>query len=309
MEQSKATPDNVGSPEAVPAPVWPAFTVLAVTLTVMMGVSVVPFAIEAIRLVLAKRPFPSQPSEFFTPGVVIFSLALSQGALLLCTRVLPRLLGDEGHHGFWQRVQLRWDRFSWVEATGLTLLCLGASQLFGTILFEWLQLPISDTLRALSDAFLKTSLPVFVVATLLISLAPALGEELLFRGYAQHRFVARWGGTTGPILASLLFSAYHMDPVHVLATLPISFLLGFGAKKSGTIAHGMVAHAVNNFVASVLSRFEPTAFLSAHSWLSPSMSLILALCGGAILSSRWRGDPSVTAARDSPDLNELSHDT
>ncbi len=290
VEQSREPALPVQPPKS---PVWPAFTVLAVTFAAMLGASIVPFVVVGIQFALSKRPFPTDVNAFLTPGVVISSMALTQLALLVCTRFLPRLLRDEGTQGFWRRVNLDWNRFSWVEAIGLSLLCLGCAQLFSMLLFDVLHLPVSDSLKALAEAFLKTSLPFFVVATLFVSLAPAWCEELLFRGYLQQRFVERWGGTTGPVLASVLFSAYHMDPVHVLATLPIGLLLGLGARKSGTILHGMVAHAANNFTASMLSRYEPTAYLIEHPWVSPVVCLTLALTGALIVTAKWRHCPAI----------------
>ena len=68
---------------------------------------------------------------------------------------------------------------------------------------------------------------------LAIGLAPALGEELLFRG-----FLLRWLGTHLPGPAAVLgsaalFGAAHLDPVHGVAAFLLGAYLGAVAWRAG----------------------------------------------------------------------------
>lgn len=90
-----------------------------------------------------------------------------------------------------------------------------------------------------------------VLVALGICVAAPLVEELCFRGLLYELF----GGDANPIAAwvgtSILFAAYHADPVHVVAVLFTGFFLGWLRMRTGSILPGIVAHAVNNTSATV----------------------------------------------------------
>lgn len=85
-----------------------------------------------------------------------------------------------------------------------------------------------------------------------IVLAPALAEELFFRGYIQRRLLLSTRPSVAMLLTALMFSAYHIDPVHVIAVMPIALWLGYLAWRLGSIWPGTACHALNNALASTL---------------------------------------------------------
>jgi membrane protease YdiL (CAAX protease family) len=86
---------------------------------------------------------------------------------------------------------------------------------------------------------------------LCVSLMPAISEEWLFRGYIQTRLLKRWHPAWAILLSSLLFAAFHMDPVHVIAVIPLGIWLGTITYYSGSIIPAMIAHAYNNALSIV----------------------------------------------------------
>jgi len=121
---------------------------------------------------------------------------------------------------------------------------------------------------------------------LAVCVLPAVFEELLFRGYVQHRL--RSLGVRQAIgLQAVLFSLYHMD----LYGLPIYFLsglaLGWLRWASGALWVGIVFHALNNAL-SVWDYNMDGTFLSEASVASVMTGSALLLGGGGVAVSLYR---------------------
>jgi membrane protease YdiL (CAAX protease family) len=78
-------------------------------------------------------------------------------------------------------------------------------------------------------------------------------EELMFRGYLWRVVeiaAPRW---VAAVVTTLLFAAYHLDPVHVIALLPTAAFLGWLRYASGSIVPCILAHLTNNLIATALA--------------------------------------------------------
>jgi membrane protease YdiL (CAAX protease family) len=81
---------------------------------------------------------------------------------------------------------------------------------------------------------------------LFIALAPGIAEEVLFRGYMQRRFLARWKPWTAIVVTSVIFAIYHVMP-HVMGlAFVMGIWLGYMAWRSGSVLPGMCCHALVN---------------------------------------------------------------
>ena len=87
--------------------------------------------------------------------------------------------------------------------------------------------------------------PGVLLAVLTVGLAPAIGEELLFRGYLQRRLMP-----LGPIAAiaiqTALFAAFHMNLYGLPVYLASGLLMGTLRYWSGSVWPCAVVHALNN---------------------------------------------------------------
>ena len=89
------------------------------------------------------------------------------------------------------------------------------------------------------------SLPLWVV----IGLVGPVAEELVFRGLLWSA-LDRSLGPVGVIgWSSLVFAAYHMDPMQCLAVLPVGLVLGGLRWGSGSIGPPIAFHIVHNSLA------------------------------------------------------------
>jgi membrane protease YdiL (CAAX protease family) len=87
---------------------------------------------------------------------------------------------------------------------------------------------------------------------LVIALAPAIGEEIVFRGVIGRGLVARYGILPGIIFTSLLFASVHLHPAHVIALLPLAFLIHFVYLVTRSFWAPVLLHFANNALAAML---------------------------------------------------------
>jgi membrane protease YdiL (CAAX protease family) len=139
------------------------------------------------------------------------------------------------------------------------------------------------------ESFAAFSTGGFLVATVAVTVGPALGEELFFRG-----FVLRAAGNDLPAGAAIALSAFffgvlHLDMLQGTGAAMIGAYLGFAVLVTDSIWPAVVAHGVNNLLCSVFARIDPEgvgqAFDVGHSPLVFVAALVVA---GAVCFDLWR---------------------
>jgi hypothetical protein len=85
---------------------------------------------------------------------------------------------------------------------------------------------------------------VFVFAG--IVLAPIV-EEIFFRGFLFNGFRQRLGWNKAALLSSLFFSLAHMEPVALIPTFILGYLLAYLFHRSNSLWPGVVLHCLVNF--------------------------------------------------------------
>lgn len=151
----------------------------------------------------------------------------------------------------------------------------------------YVDLRIAERLMGLTDDHSAgQELAGFVQATplaaiLVISFAPAIGEELACRGVLALGVERRLGAVAAALISAAAFAALHPS----LARMPPMFLLGAVLAtltlRSGSVIPAMIAHALNNLVALLLAtRTLPdvAAAVTAH----PDASLALGAVATAV---------------------------
>jgi membrane protease YdiL (CAAX protease family) len=79
--------------------------------------------------------------------------------------------------------------------------------------------------------------------------APAIAEELLFRGLLLRTFARHWGLAAGMLLSAAFFGAAHMDLAQGLAAGILGLYLALVAVVTGSIRSAIGCHLINNFAA------------------------------------------------------------
>ena len=152
----------------------------------------------------------------------------------------------------------------------------------GAVLMDAVFKKPNAELKLLSDMVSTSTGALAVLIAATISLLPPITEETLFRGYVQRRLLHRWGPIAAISISTVLFTAAHLDPGHMLGVLPIGVWLGVVAWQCGSIWPSMACHAALNFLFSVGSRFGDK---SDKVHFDAATIVILALSGLAFAAS------------------------
>jgi membrane protease YdiL (CAAX protease family) len=121
---------------------------------------------------------------------------------------------------------------------------------------------------------------------LALALAPALGEELLFRGFLLRLLALRWRAAPAVLGSAVAFGVAHLELVHGVAAFVLGCYLGALAARAGSLRPAVLSHAANNSLA-----------LAGTAGLLPEIGtpgapaqigLALALSAGCLALSLWR---------------------
>lgn len=147
----------------------------------------------------------------------------------------------------------RWPYWAWLSAAAVTpLIGLISTVFLGLFLDE------SESLKEMGAIFRGHGQSGFLIPlALMIGATPAVCEEVLFRGYVQTRMTNAMHPILGIAFASILFAAFHMDPVHSLAVFPLGIYLGWLTWQSRSLWPAMLAHFFNNAISVVFMTIAP----------------------------------------------------
>lgn len=101
-------------------------------------------------------------------------------------------------------------------------------------------------------------------AFLAFAIAPGICEELLCRGLLQRGLVTRLGAPLGILLASVIFGALHLDPVHSAFAGLLGLYLGAICYSANGIRAGIACHVANNSVALASAAFFPEPWVEMN---------------------------------------------
>lgn len=119
----------------------------------------------------------------------------------------------------------------------------------GIPLPEWMQTQ-SDEANKITKAIAQPkNIIETLIAILAVAIVPAIGEELIFRGFFQSTIskIAK-NHHIGILLASLIFSAIHFQWDGFFTRWIMGALLGYTYFLSGNILTSMVFHFINNLI-------------------------------------------------------------
>ena len=95
----------------------------------------------------------------------------------------------------------------------------------------------------------------FLLVILVVSVMPAIGEELYFRGFIfgslRHRYKAVWA----IIVSSLIFGVFHLSLVKILPTGMLGACFAYITYMSGSIYIGMGLHFLNNLISTIAMKY------------------------------------------------------
>ena len=94
-----------------------------------------------------------------------------------------------------------------------------------------------------------------VLLVLVVAVMPAIGEELLFRGFIMGTLKNKYKPVIAIWVTTLIFAAYHMSLIKMFTITIIGLGLTLAAYKSGSILASMLIHFLNNFFSVIVTLY------------------------------------------------------
>ena len=138
--------------------------------------------------------------------------------------------------------------FVWIGGFGL--MCMLA--VFLTKIFP-------ESTQSMADTMAEYVRQPFWGLVLVMAVMPAVGEELMFRGFIFGTLKRRWRVLPAMLVTSAIFGIYHMSLSKFFTTALLGFMLVYVVEKTGSIFCSMLMHFCNNLVAVVVMKYSEQA--------------------------------------------------
>jgi len=274
---------------------------------------------------LTTRPAPRDlptPMQGFGVAMVAFAMLWYVNGLATADPIVALpiqqmvLLGPLALITLWQRVN-QWQTFRlvWPSGPGRGSLTLCAAALAGVglfvtgaaVLLAARGSELSPAAREMAERLvsLLVARP-WWVGWLLISILPAVCEELFFRGWVLAAFAgkrpSRSRAVTAVLLQAAAFAAFHLIPERMPQTFVLGVVLGWMTLKTGSLLPAIVAHAAHNAVPLVFLGLASSEWLpdlggkGLPPWVVAS-AVAAAVAGLAIVQTTGTGAVFRTAGK------------
>lgn len=133
------------------------------------------------------------------------------------------------------------------------------------------QLPLPDFLQALEEQqmeivdWLASGGGNFYLNLLFVAAAPAVFEEVFFRGFVQRRAERGMGIAGGIIFTGILFGLFHLRLTQVLPLALLGCYLAYVTWRTGSLLIPVVLHFLNNGLSLVVSEWGSTSISDPES--------------------------------------------
>lgn len=125
------------------------------------------------------------------------------------------------------------------------------------------------------------SILILLVNIILVALVPAIGEELVFRGFLQHLMSKLISNPHINVwVTAIVFSAIHMQFEGFFARMILGLVLGYLMLWSGNIIYPMIAHFFNNalqIIVQFIVREDMSGFDKLENYNVPLWLLIISV--------------------------------
>jgi len=112
---------------------------------------------------------------------------------------------------------------------------------------------VEEMYRTLVSA---SNVPELLFVLLVVSITPAIVEELLFRGLVQSSFEGRMKPLRAAIWTGVIFGLFHFNPFSLIPLIVLGCFFGVLRMRSKSMVIAMTLHFLNNGLAVVVSFFR-----------------------------------------------------
>ena len=135
-------------------------------------------------------------------------------------------------------------------------LCIGVAAFLGATIVGALLMPVfPESAKGLETLDEMLAGQPTALLILVIALMPAVGEELLFRGFVMGTLREKCKPWVTVLVTTLIFAAYHMSLIKMFTIGIVGLALTFAAYRSGSIYVSMTVHFLNNLLSVLISAY------------------------------------------------------
>ncbi len=169
----------------------------------------------------------------------------------------------------------------------------GIFMICGTVLMGMIITAISGAIFKESSVELAESMDYllgddFFKTILVVAVAPAICEELMFRGFVFSSLEAKLDCKKAIFIGAVIFGAYHMNIVQFFTTAFIGGVICYVSYRSKSIFPGMIMHFLNNAFSCVNMYYPDVAKkivpILGKEYLSMADLVIVAFIGYVLIS-------------------------
>lgn len=143
----------------------------------------------------------------------------------------------------------------------------------------------SEVIEKSYRTLLATNTPYdFLVVFLMITITPAICEEVFFRGYLQHFMFKSFGFIATSLFVGISFSFLHFDFSSIIPLTLLSMYFSYTVYRSKSILSSVFLHFTNNFMAFLATAFFKIDDMFDKSQVVKDVDFKSALASFAILS-------------------------
>lgn len=227
-------------------------------------------------------------------GLEMMKLLIIQQLVIIATPAL--LMGVMLTTSFRRTFRLNWPRWSMLATAAVLPLVLHPLSIELAVNLQWFFPKLPKSFEEVLQSLSSHDLPLWLVV-LAFAIAPAMCEEIGFRGFILSGF-SRSGRTwLAIVLSSLTFGIMHMVPQQVFNASLLGLVLGLIAVRSNSLLPCILFHALYNSLEIVRARVSAAGVslegpAGWFAWLDPTgiryTPLTLTICGlAAIGLLRW----------------------
>ncbi len=146
--------------------------------------------------------------------------------------------------------------------------------------------PVQDILGPLRSAMEEMfraivsarSGPELLLVVLVVAVAPAIIEEMFFRGVVQYTFDRVARPTRSAVIVGVIFALYHFNPFALIPLIVLGSFFGYLRLRSRSIVVAMTAHFLNNILAvfAVYFGLEEGIIVGPSTGMEPTNTAVLA---------------------------------
>jgi len=185
---------------------------------------------------------PAESFRIVLANQLLFLAFAIAGAILAGPKILPNgLLVGRGRLGIARSAAL---------VLGFVILSHGMGLLLAQL--RWSETGTLAELGQMVGEMKSAGPPSWWLVIIALGVAPAIGEELLFRGLIQQTARHWVAPGTAVLISAFLFGVLHLDLAQSSAAFLMGLYLGIAVERSGSLFVAMAAHGLNNTLGVVL---------------------------------------------------------